>query len=308
MPTYVISGLAVKSEVALPSVGETDLDARSPDVVIRRGAVPNHLMGADHVQPAWQLKGKDILLLVPNLIRILIRDGREMVIATECGSDEAEGLVFVVSNAFGILLQQRGGIMVLHASAVVVNGQALAFCGPSGVGKSTLAAALCHLGHALASDDMCAVVLDAYGRPFLQPDGRSLELWENSLQRLALQNHQGRPLRRHLTKYYVTPPARAASELLPLAALYVLRAAKISSQEGIRPLGLIEAMQAIRANTYRSLLIKHLGQESAHFSCATQILSTTPVFGFGVSQDWGRLQQNVELLCDHWRVFGEASR
>ncbi len=43
--------------------------------------------------------------------------------------------------------------LVLHASANVVDGIVVAFAGPCGAGKSTLAAILERAGHAVASDD-----------------------------------------------------------------------------------------------------------------------------------------------------------
>jgi ribosomal protein S18 acetylase RimI-like enzyme len=46
------------------------------------------------------------------------------------------------------------GDLVLHASAVEIGGRALAFSGDSGMGKSTLAAALCTDGARLVSDDL----------------------------------------------------------------------------------------------------------------------------------------------------------
>lgn len=49
------------------------------------------------------------------------------------------------------------GVFVLHASAVEVDGRALAFVGHSGMGKSTLTVATCAAGARLISEDVLAV-------------------------------------------------------------------------------------------------------------------------------------------------------
>ncbi len=56
------------------------------------------------------------------------------------------------------------GQMTLHASAVALDGVALAFIGPGGVGKSTIAARLCACSAAsLLADDVLAVESDMVG-------------------------------------------------------------------------------------------------------------------------------------------------
>ena len=62
------------------------------------------------------------------------------------------------------LLQQRG-VMTLHASAIETQAGAVLFAGPSGIGKSSLAAALVERGNTMLADDVTGVVLDAAGRP-----------------------------------------------------------------------------------------------------------------------------------------------
>jgi energy-coupling factor transporter ATP-binding protein EcfA2 len=49
------------------------------------------------------------------------------------------------------------GLEVLHASAVAIDGEAVAFLGPSGAGKTSLALALCRLGADFLADDVLAV-------------------------------------------------------------------------------------------------------------------------------------------------------
>jgi hypothetical protein len=70
--------------------------------------------------------------------------------------------------------------LVLHASAVTLAGGAVAFAGPGGAGKSTLAAALASRGHPLVSDDFVAVTETATGSE-IDPSYPSVRLWGDAL-------------------------------------------------------------------------------------------------------------------------------
>ena len=124
--------------------------------------------------------------------------------------------LFLIGTVFGILLHQRGEI-VLHASAVRVNDKAVLFCGPSGAGKSTLAAALAQRGFPLVTDDLCAITLTAGAAPMVQPDGRHLKLWAQAIEKLDLAERRGAAVRNKLEKFFVEPAA-ALAEPLPLGA------------------------------------------------------------------------------------------
>jgi hypothetical protein len=60
---------------------------------------------------------------------------------------------YVVGPILAFALRLRGAL-ALHASAVEVGGRAIALVGPHGAGKSTVAAALARLGHAVVTDDV----------------------------------------------------------------------------------------------------------------------------------------------------------
>jgi hypothetical protein len=75
------------------------------------------------------------------------------------GSPQADpGVIplFVSGSVLAHVLTAEGQL-VLHASAVELGGSALAIAGPSGTGKSTLAALLCAAGARLVSDDTLLV-------------------------------------------------------------------------------------------------------------------------------------------------------
>jgi len=72
------------------------------------------------------------------------------------GRGEAMVPVLLSGHVLAVVLGLRGAA-VLHASALELDGTAVAFCGPSGAGKSTAAALLCGAGARLVTDDAARV-------------------------------------------------------------------------------------------------------------------------------------------------------
>ena len=88
------------------------------------------------------------MLEYPGAATFLIRGGREIVIDAAPGVEQRLIRLFLLGPALALLLHQRR-FLVLHASAVMIDGAAVAFVAEKGMGKSTLAAAL-HLARACA--------------------------------------------------------------------------------------------------------------------------------------------------------------
>jgi hypothetical protein len=302
MPRYLISGLTVESEDAIP--GGIALTANAPpgEITILRGDVPAKLDDATVRGPNWQLAQGRILLTVPGLIRILIEGGRSITYAAEAGADLEEGLPFVTGMAFGALLHQRGDL-VLHASAVDIGGRAVAFCGVSGSGKSTLAAALDRHGHALVADDICRVTFDGSGRPLAQPDGRRLKLWTDATTALGLDERRGPQVRWRFGKYFVEPNGARVTPL-PLAALYLLGKARHQVAMEIEPLSPVAALAALRGTIFRPRLVRELRQEGAVFTQIAQVLRAVRAFDLPCRRDWESLPALVERLRTHWTDLG----
>lgn len=96
------------------------------------------------------------------------RDCGEFVISSDLGRVEVrpdpsgrfELLPILLAGTVSAFLLAMRGVTVLHASAVAVDGTALAFVGQSGRGKSTLAALMCLDGADVVTDDVLAVDVD----------------------------------------------------------------------------------------------------------------------------------------------------
>jgi hypothetical protein len=114
------------------------------------------------------------------------------------------------------------GSLVLHASGVHVDGLGVvAFAGPAGAGKSSLAAAMGLAGHAIVSDDSL-LVRRRGDRPFVVPGYPGARLWRDAARGLGL------PLDGGAVAHYTTK-RRIDATALPfrvaparLAAIFVM--------------------------------------------------------------------------------------
>jgi hypothetical protein len=152
----------------------------------------------------------------------LIQEGKSIIVDTVPGTDEDLLRLLILGAAMGTILHQRG-FLVLHASAVDVNGQAIVFIGNKGEGKSTLAATLHRRGHDLIADDVVAIDFRQAGRPLVLPAFPQLKLWPEAAAASLGANPQDLPrLTTHVEKRQYQPAQGFADSPLPLKHVYVL--------------------------------------------------------------------------------------
>lgn len=167
--TYEHCGVRVRSELDLHLPAACD-DA-DVDVEVRWGA---EVAGGTHDHPdgelvAWLGESDDEwwyrATSTPAGYVLRVRDRGDFVVSSDLScvevrpdpaADPAFLPVLAAGTVMAFVLTLRGHT-VLHASAVAVDGRALAFVGPSGIGKTTVAALLCLDGASLVTDDVLVV-------------------------------------------------------------------------------------------------------------------------------------------------------
>lgn len=301
MPTYRICGLNVAAEMGLPGAVPFSFPSGTEDVVVRQRPVPEHLDETDAVGPTWELNTRRFLLRLPAIGRFLAEDGRVLDMEPVEETAPADALPFLLGTGFGALLHQRGG-MVLHAATVAWAGRAYALCGHSGIGKSTLAAALCQAGAQFIGDDMASVVLDGNGRPMVWPDGRQLKLYTDSIARCGLDAQRGDAVRSRIDKYYVAPRDGISDGPIPLAGVYLLRDERPPLTSGFERLTPLDAAQALLNESYRPRLLLAMAQARAgnHVALTAAVLRHTPVFHLTRPRDLDQLAATAERFMAHW--------
>jgi hypothetical protein len=300
--SYRISGLHLRSELPLAGAISAE-DGVAPEVLVRRRAVTARLDAPVLVGSDWQLSASQFLFSVEDIGRFLVSDGKTIDVELLEGTDPAEASLYLTGTGLSALLLQRGSL-VLHASAVSRDGQAIALCGESGAGKSTLAAALCEAGWSFVSDDVSRVEPDAEDGPLVWPDGRSLKLFEQSIETLALANRRGSEVRTGVGKHYVTPLSQSAAAIV-LGAVYALRYHDEPSTEFVR-LSPLDGAQVLLNESHRPLLALAMAGSSRHLKISAAIVSRVPVFLLKRPRGLRGIDRTAQALISHWESLRAA--
>jgi hypothetical protein len=134
-----------------------------------------------------------------------------------------DAATYLLGPVLGFALRLRG-VVSLHASVVSIDGSAVAFLGPPGAGKSTLAARFTRAGHPLVCDD-AAVLTPTHDAVLVQPGPPRVRLWPDSVRLLFGPERQLPRLTPSWDKRRLDlagSPHRVARAPAPLVAAYLL--------------------------------------------------------------------------------------
>ena len=145
------------------------------DVHLVFGPVPVGLVSPVLTGPRRDVAPGDWLCRLGVDQRLRATAGKVITLDASATADPADLARWIQGPATAAILYQRG-ILPLHASAIVLAAGAVAFLAPSGVGKSSLAAAFVSTGAPLLTDDLLAVRLDERGTLLAYPGAPGLRL------------------------------------------------------------------------------------------------------------------------------------
>lgn len=236
-------GLAIASEIALDDLPRCAAGT-APDVTIRLALV-------DLCAPP---SPETILLDVRGIGRFAVIGGCDIHVDPASGAKLEDVRLFLMGSAFGALLHQRG-LLVLHGNAVRIGDACLICIGPSGVGKSTLAAGLAARGFPPLADDVVAVTADHRALPGLP----RIRLWRDAAERLGHDPIGLERVRPGFDKFVL--PAAPVAEALPVRWIHLL-AVEARDDVACAPLRGAARFGALRDNVYRPAYITRTIGES----------------------------------------------
>lgn len=304
--TYRACGLAIRSDIELPGLRPSAPGPADQPVTIAHGRVPTALDGTIlRTGPNWERGAHGFLLRIPGLARFLIAEPDGITYQPEEGVAAEELTAFLTGSVLGILLHLRQSV-VLHASAVLVGGRAVLFCGASGAGKSTLCAALGKRGYPMLSDDLCVLTPGPDGQLLVESDGRQHKLWERSVRGLDLADSKGAGVRHQINKFYVRP-GQVHTDAAPVAHLYQLAEQRNGQTPGIEPLALADAAIMVRQNAFRPRMMWQLDQKTDYFRIAAQLYAQARIARLRRPLDFAHLEESLDLLEGDWAAPGNAA-
>jgi hypothetical protein len=290
---YRVYGLALRSELAidglLPRAAPPHIDCE----IVRGEVAPL----ADVLDVSWlEEEGEPGVRVTRGggAYALAYRDGTRFrveprTITASWTTTAADMATYLLGPVLALVLRLRG-TLALHASAVVIDGEALLFAGSGGAGKSTTAAAFLHAGASLLTDDVAAIAVRD-GGPHVEAGHARVRLWDDSAAGLYGSADALPLLTPTWEKRFVDASQSFGDDAVPLRAIVVL--APRGEATRIRPLRGLDAVIAVLARTSVPALLDdaHRAHELEQIAA---LVSAVPVFELSARAD---LQATSDLIA-----------
>jgi hypothetical protein len=298
---YQAYGLRIQSTLRLPELIAAD-PTPTPDLSIHQGPIRCQLPPDSQVQPRTILPSEDAITIYwPGVGTFLLEDGRYMTVDSLPDTPAHMVRLFILGTSLALLLHQRKDVTVIHASVASINGQAIAFVGPKGAGKSTMVALLHQHGHALLSDDLLVARMDS-NTPQALPGFPHLKLWPDTAELVGQAASTLPRLRPELDKRGQRLNSDFRLEPVPLAAICILAEGE---SVALRPLPAHTGCLALLPHWYGARfghdLLSLLGT-ARHFQECAALANRVPILVLERPHDLSRAPDTIHLLreWDKW--------
>lgn len=297
--SYFLYTLWFQSSFALPL---TKGDCLRPDVIITYGKKYQPLKKAKGVDFFFSVGPQKALFHYRDLALFTIKQGSAIYVSPVEDSDSDLLSTTLMGTPMGILLLQRG-FLVLHASAVEINGKTVCFLGASGSGKSTTVLSLIQMGHRLVTDDVVAVDTSLLPSLNVLPGYPWMKVDKELISRFCLKNNQLYELGRSEEKvrYALLADGFVQSNRNQLACLYVLQWGRDLS---IKELTESESLLSLLRHEYAFVpKNEHPVAEQNRFMRSSEFIKTIPCYALQRPRDLNQLHRLAGMIEEHVKLL-----
>lgn len=314
---YTFYGLTASCNLALPAQPVEGLGSTAvPDLQVALGPQPEWARAASAL-PSMEVRsrprgdaGEEPAFLLTSLgseyFQLAYVDGTRFIVDHEAvrvwGNcpppyNDEDLATYFLGPVMGFILRRRG-FTALHASSISIAGQAIAFSGCPGAGKSTTCAALGLRGAPVLCEDI-ACLKEEDGRFLVEPGYPRVCLWPSAVEKLFGSRDALPRLTPNWDKCYLPLDGKLASfsaEHQPLGAIYLFSPrSDESSAPRIEDLSPREAAVELIQNTYMNWLLDR-DQRRAEFELLARLVDHVPVRRIVPHRDAERIGDLCKLI------------
>lgn len=287
MHYYKAHGLTIKSEIKFPELMES---RQKSNALIKYGKVDYSTKkvlseGVFRVASHYILTEDSLFLNWNDIDVCQISEGKEIIVNPETGIEETFLRALILGPAMGILLHQRGRL-VLHASAVNINDGAVAFMGHNGAGKSTTTASFMNSGYSLVADDILSIEFRE-GIPLVFPGFPRIKLWPESMN----ENMISFPIHSESRKRSCAVP-NFPDQLVELKHVYVIENGEKTTLEPLSPQ---EALIELIRNSYCANIFQNSDQ-ATNLGEYAKIVKQVSIKQLHIKKDLDKIPEMVHMV------------
>ncbi|MGF1601043.1 MAG: hypothetical protein ACFCU8_03325 [Thermosynechococcaceae cyanobacterium] len=266
---HVAFGLTLQSDFPIPELPIAPQATASEPVVVRLqpGDLRDHIPEALLEQPiGFQIKDQSAVVYLNGVGVFLVNGGNHVTVIPAVHAPELQVRQALMGIVMALVLHQRN-YLVLHGSAVSIEGKAIIFLADSGEGKSSMAAALYAQGYPLLTDDLTAIDLAGAARVAIA--ATPIKLYPEMAQLLKIDDPSQALPNKHLYQINVQPDLGPQ----PLHRIFILGSAPTFAVAP--PLPLPQAItELMRFSGLKAILP---ARDAAHFSQCAALAQACPI-------------------------------
>jgi hypothetical protein len=206
----------------------------------------------------------------------------------------------LLGEIFSLWLELKG-IRMIHASAIVIDNDAVAFLSFSTGGKSSLAAAFAQQGHLILTDDLLPV--EKQHNLFLgRPGYPAMRMWPDQAVHFLGSYEDLECVRPEYAKRRVViGPHRFGtfcSDEKPLKVMYIPRRLPPGSEISIEPISKKNAFFVLLQNSFSAGIVEALGLHPQRMDFFARMVTQVPVRRLNYPEGFDRLSHVVDAVLD----------
>jgi hypothetical protein len=269
---YKVFGLNLRSCIRFDALHDA---SGPPDIAISYGAVPEFEPDKDFDAFGFQVTPGRLLFRRDGIARYMVENGNRITIDPSSSGTELNYRIFIFGSGMAALLMQRG-YFVMHGCSVVINGECHAFIGPSGTGKSSLAAAFFKAGYPVLCDDVCVISCDSENPVSVLPGVPLISLWPDAVEVLGEKPDNLQPVRSRINKWGVPISEKTPHSPVALKSIYVINPTHENGYQSVKMTG-TRPFRILNENVYRPLFVKDFKLETDYFTYCGHLARRIPI-------------------------------